>query len=229
MPRRDRAGDTWRCDNPACLGWTWVATSTTRCFRCKAPAPPNMQLRLLPPGHRELRGWVLPDEAAAGRGVSARPRQPEPAAAQAEVRAGPAGLHHLPPPPPPPLPPRHAVHPVAVLVLGPPMLPTPRVISVWSTVRLRQETAGMLYVRLLRCRLAPLPGSAGPGGPALNPRRSQQSRDGSATPRAALAEAHAPLEIARLSDVPARVMLPPGTTSLPPELPVSFPRCPGPP
>ena len=58
-------------------------------------------------------------------------------------------------------PPRHAVLPVAVLVLGPPMLPTPRVISVWSTARLRQEATGMLYVRLLWCRLAPLPAALG--------------------------------------------------------------------
>ena len=58
-------------------------------------------------------------------------------------------------------PPRHAVLPVAVLVLGPPTLLMPRVISLWSTARLRQEITGMLYVRLLRCRLAPLPAAPG--------------------------------------------------------------------
>ena len=41
-------------------------------------------------------------------------------------------------------------------------------------------------------------------------------------------EARAPLVSARLGAVPARVMLPPGPSSPPPELPASSPRCPGP-
>ena len=90
----------------------WVDTSTTHCFRCDVPAPArtkNAQRQLLdalPPGHREVRGFVPPGAVAAGSGVPARPWQPAPEAAQAEVCAGPAGLRHLPPPPPPPPPPR---------------------------------------------------------------------------------------------------------------------------
>ena len=39
MPRRDPEGDSWRCDNPACLGWTWVHTSTTLPLLAELPLP----------------------------------------------------------------------------------------------------------------------------------------------------------------------------------------------
>ena len=51
---------------------------------------------------------------------------------------------------------------MAALVLEPHKLLMPHVISVWSTVRPRQVTTGMLYVRLLLCHLAPLPAAPGP-------------------------------------------------------------------
>ena len=92
----------------------WVRTSTTRCFRCLAPAPIaartwyGVLLAEADLGHRELRGFVPPAAAAAGREVLARPGQPAPWPARGALPppAGPAGRPLPPPPPPPPLPAR---------------------------------------------------------------------------------------------------------------------------
>ena len=102
MPRRDPHGPSCRCDNPECRGWTWAATSTTRCFLCRAPAPPRVQK--MAPGHCELRGFDPRPAAAAALGGPARYRQPVNAAAQAAEHGGAARVRQLPPPPPPPPP-----------------------------------------------------------------------------------------------------------------------------
>ena len=107
MPCRNPGGDTWRCDNPACLAWTWVATSRERCFLCKCAAPRAARTRLgfllaeAGPGHREVRGFVAPGDAADDRVAPARAAQPAPLPVEPRpLPGGPAG--YLPPPPPQP-------------------------------------------------------------------------------------------------------------------------------
>ena len=167
MLRRGRDGDSWRCDNPGCWSWTCVGTSSTRCFRCEAPATPNARtaqgvlLETLPPGLRERPGFVSPGAAAAVRGDLAvlGSRRPWPLRGHRRrplvllaASCRPLRRRRR----------RHADSHVAALVLGPsPTLLAPRVISVWSTVRLRRATPGMPYVRQLRCLLAPLPAAPG--------------------------------------------------------------------
>ena len=108
MPRRDPGGNTWRCDNPECLSWTWVSTSATRCFRCLCPAPVaarskhRVLLSEVSEGHREQRGFFNLPAAAAWRVDPARAGQLAPwPVGNLPPPAGPAG-HPLPPPPPSP-------------------------------------------------------------------------------------------------------------------------------
>ena len=84
MPRRDPGGGTWRCNNPACLAWTWVTTSREGCFLCQAPAPRAAKTRLgfllakADLGHREVHGFVPLGAAADDRVAPARVGQPAP-------------------------------------------------------------------------------------------------------------------------------------------------------
>ena len=113
MPRRDAEGDAWRCTYPGCRLWTWTNTSTKHCFGCGCAAPPSTLTRQgrrigdLPPGHRDLSGFVPPGAAAAADGAHVDPaRAARPVPVGRSPRSGNRGAAgaawRVPTPPPPP-------------------------------------------------------------------------------------------------------------------------------